>query len=422
MGKRIRNYWRILCILSLFVIVPIHVSADDGVTEVATEDEFVAAMEDDTVKTVLFTADIDLDWPAGINSSTRHIYDITDRIIDLNGHTLSARNMAIIYQGSNFTIKNGFVDSKGGSYALFIGDEGTTDQVLVEDITATGGFNIYNSTNVVLRNVNVTGMDYYTIWCDENAHATIESGKYVNRRGVAVIGMSITDTDLEIKGGHFETNGLPLVLKGTNADGSAQYNKPIFFGGSFDQMPDAEYLAEGFHPVDDGTGNFVVKCAHTDTEIRNAKTADCTNDGYSGDVYCTNCHDLLEKGHNIPATGHHFNLTWFSDDTKHWHRCDCGEIGEVAYHNLTWIIDQEPTLEATGSKHKECTICDYQGADVEIAKLTEETPADEKNETEDSDSVIKDTNRVSSLVISASVILSLIFISVTVVIGRKKKA
>ena len=44
--------------------------------------------------------------------------------------------------------------------------------------------------------------------------------------------------------------------------------------------------------------------AHPNTELRDAKEATCTEDGYTGDVYCTDCSLLLQKGEVIPAKGH----------------------------------------------------------------------------------------------------------------------
>lgn len=40
---------------------------------------------------------------------------------------------------------------------------------------------------------------------------------------------------------------------------------------------------------------------HTRTEVRNAKEATCTEDGYTGDIYCTDCGALVAKGEVIPA-------------------------------------------------------------------------------------------------------------------------
>ena len=46
-------------------------------------------------------------------------------------------------------------------------------------------------------------------------------------------------------------------------------------------------------------------CKHTgDTEIRDAKDATCTENGYTGDTYCKDCGDKLESGKVIPAAGH----------------------------------------------------------------------------------------------------------------------
>ncbi len=44
----------------------------------------------------------------------------------------------------------------------------------------------------------------------------------------------------------------------------------------------------------------VINCAHIHTELRNIKEANCTEEGYSGDLYCQDCGTLLEKGKVIP--------------------------------------------------------------------------------------------------------------------------
>ena len=46
------------------------------------------------------------------------------------------------------------------------------------------------------------------------------------------------------------------------------------------------------------------KCQHTDTEIRDQKDASCTEEGYTGDVYCKNCGELIESGEPILKTSH----------------------------------------------------------------------------------------------------------------------
>ncbi|MBE6950463.1 MAG: hypothetical protein E7451_03910 [Ruminococcaceae bacterium] len=47
-------------------------------------------------------------------------------------------------------------------------------------------------------------------------------------------------------------------------------------------------------------------CTHENTELRDAKEADCTESGYTGDTYCLDCGELVGKGTVIPALGHEY--------------------------------------------------------------------------------------------------------------------
>ncbi len=40
------------------------------------------------------------------------------------------------------------------------------------------------------------------------------------------------------------------------------------------------------------------------TEVKNAKGATCTEDGYTGDEVCTVCGEIVKQGETIPALGH----------------------------------------------------------------------------------------------------------------------
>ena len=216
--------------------------------KVDSKEGFQAAINDSTATKVTFTANVDL--------TDLGVVDVDGLVIDLGGHTVSADNFSLIFQGTDFTIQNGKMSSNGGAYALFIGDDGTTDRVLVQNVTFEGGVNVYNATNVVLRNVNVGGTHYYAVWCDEGAEVTIESGTF-STEGAAVLGMaSGTDVgvSMQVEGGKFETNGKPLVLEGSDSQGNA-FNIPVISGGSFDAELKEEWIAEGFVPVqkDDGT-------------------------------------------------------------------------------------------------------------------------------------------------------------------------
>ena len=75
-----------------------------------------------------------------------------------------------------------------------------------------------------------------------------------------------------------------------NADGSYADTKDKNSGTTF-------YYSNGVW----GTAK---PCDHKNTEIRNAKDATCTKDGYTGDTYCKDCGEKIGTGTAIPAKGH----------------------------------------------------------------------------------------------------------------------
>ena len=85
--------------------------------------------------------------------------------------------------------------------------------------------------------------------------------------------------------------------------------------------------------VDAITEKVEEECKHTDTtkrEVRNAKAATCTLDGYSGDIYCTNCGNLIEAGSVMKAVGHQWD---------------------------NGVITKAATATQTGIKTYTCTVC-----------------------------------------------------------------
>ena len=104
-------------------------------------------------------------------------------------------------------------------------------------------------------------------------------------------------------------------------------------------------------------------------ELRNAKPATATEDGYTGDTVCKTCEYVIAKGTVIPATGGeehtHSYGAWSKDETYHWHECtdaSCpdktGSVKDQAAHTASdWIIDTPATSTTSGSKHKECIDC-----------------------------------------------------------------
>ena len=85
------------------------------------------------------------------------------------------------------------------------------------------------------------------------------------------------------------------------------------------------------------------KCDHTHTEIRNQREATCTQTGYAGDTYCTDCDKLLSTGKELAALGHDYKAT----------------------------VTKQPTTTEEGVRTYTCTRCSSSYTES-IAKLPEE--------------------------------------------------
>ena len=71
-------------------------------------------------------------------------------------------------------------------------------------------------------------------------------------------------------------------------------------------------------------------CNHTHTEIKNQSAATCTQNGNTGDIYCADCGELLQKGTVIIADGH---------------------------PSAKWVITKQATYTEAGKKELKCTVC-----------------------------------------------------------------
>ena len=88
-----------------------------------------------------------------------------------------------------------------------------------------------------------------------------------------------------------------------------------------------------------------IECPHDgDKETRNAKEATCTEAGYSGDVYCLVCNEMITKGHDINMASHKLNYIPKTDATV-------TETGNDEYWQCTvfdkYFSDAEGTNEIT---------------------------------------------------------------------------
>lgn len=74
---------------------------------------------------------------------------------------------------------------------------------------------------------------------------------------------------------------------------------------------------------------------------------------------------------DIEATGHTYDDSWKSDETNHWHECDCGEKADVAEHEFVWVVTKEAEVGVAGEKHEECETCGYEKSSVEIPAIAD---------------------------------------------------
>lgn len=75
---------------------------------------------------------------------------------------------------------------------------------------------------------------------------------------------------------------------------------------------------------------------HTgETVVKNQKPATETEAGYTGDIHCAGCDELLESGEIIaPTHTHDYDDEWSSDDENHWHECGCGDKVDEDEHSF----------------------------------------------------------------------------------------
>lgn len=340
------KYFISIIIFSIIFILPVTVFAEsEDSVRVPEEMDFTAALNSSS--NIIVTADINI---SGIG-----VIDVSNRTINLNGHTVTTNHMGVYFQGTNFKIENGtFVGET--DYPLCIGDMGDTDNVILSNLIIDGGINIFNSTNVNLVDVTATGKTYYAVWCDQNGHAIIKSGNY-SSNGYAVVALSSTDAEINIEGGIFTAGNIPFTLQP-----SATIGIPKISGGNFDIPLLPEWIVDNGELIQKDDGSYTV-CTHLETLIKNKQEATCQNEGYSGDSYCKNCDKLMQKGNVIPKLDHIFS-NWKHDESSHWQECvRCNEIIK-SEHNY---LDNE-----------KCTICGYEKV---ITK--EELPEQEKIDNKD---------------------------------------
>lgn len=82
---------------------------------------------------------------------------------------------------------------------------------------------------------------------------------------------------------------------------------------------------------------------HQHTEVRNEKKATCKEEGYSGDIYCTDCGELIKKGSATEKSDHDWKVT--SEE-----KATCEKDGSKTYTCADCKETKTETIPATGHK------------------------------------------------------------------------
>uniref|UniRef100_UPI0025FDB905 MBG domain-containing protein n=1 Tax=uncultured Catenibacterium sp. TaxID=286142 RepID=UPI0025FDB905 len=111
---------------------------------------------------------------------------------------------------------------------------------------------------------------------------------------------------------------------------------------------------------------------HVHATVKNRKEATCTQSGYTGDTYCTDCNKLLGTGTELAALGHEYKATVTKQPTTTEEgirtytciRCNSSYTESIAKlpeqhkHEYTETVTKEPTCTDTGIKTFTCSCGD----------------------------------------------------------------
>ena len=100
------------------------------------------------------------------------------------------------------------------------------------------------------------------------------------------------------------------------------------------------------------------ECDHTHTEIRNQREATCTQTGYAGDTYCTDCDKLLSTGKELAALGHDYKATVTKQPTtteEGIRTYTCTRCNSSYTESIAKLPEKKHTHNYTGSITKEAT-------------------------------------------------------------------
>ena len=214
--------------------------------------------------------------------------------------------------------------------------------------------------------------------CCKDCGAKLESGTVINKLGHTwdngVITKEATETEEGVKTytcktcGETKTEKIPVT--------SHHWDK----GTITKKATCTENGEKTYHCTDEGCDKTWIETipatGHQHTELRDKKTATCGEDGYSGDLYCKDCGQLISKGAVVKATGHSWDsgkvtevATCKKEGTKTYTCKNCGEtktesIPKTEHQWNDGEVTKEATCAEEGVKTYTCSICKDTKAEV----------------------------------------------------------
>ena len=317
--------------------------------------------------------------------SASYVLPITNNItINIQSGNVTINQDAALLAGVKVNIAEGAGLTVANGKSIYIYDR---DEWVAQNFVTGGKFKAvlnapgkhYNRTeaNLIDAKVDVNG----TLTAIGGIYTTASGADICSSNGTGVYnqqGTPGTETktyQYTQSGSDVTAHEIPITAaKLHNADGSYADTKGKNSGTTF-------YYSNGVW----GTAK---PCDHKNTEIRNAKDATCTKDGYTGDTYCKDCGKKIGTGTAILAKGH----TEVIDEavaatcttpgkTEGAHCSVCGTVikaqEEISAKGHRWNegeITTAPTCENAGVKTYTCTVCN--ATKTEAIDATGHTPVE----------------------------------------------
>ena len=298
-------------------------------------------------------------------NSASYVLPITNNIsINIQSGKVTINQDAALLAGVEVNIAEGadLTVASGKTIYVYDGDEWNSDNFVwgsckFKSVAYAPG-KAYNRTNADLKDVKI----------DVNGTLTAIGAIYTTKGGADIC--SSNGTGEYIQQGAPGTETVTHQYNSSSNDISIPITAAKLHNADDSYTETANAAAGTTIPYLDGVWGGKV-CAHENTVIRDAKEATCTEDGYTGDTYCSDCEELLSTGTVIPANGH----TEVIDEaveatcttpgkTEGKHCSACNEVlvaqTEIPATGHSWNdgeITTAPTCENAGVKTYTCTVC-----------------------------------------------------------------